>query len=140
MWQVAGSTPMNVGSLLARGEWIAPCDDDDEFTPDHVEALVGHGLATGAEMVWSDAQMQQPDGAWKPTPGPPLNHGRISHGSVLFRSDLRFMMLNRRSYLMNQPADWNLWQRMSRAGVRIAYRPGVTYRHYLNPGNGAPDL
>lgn len=140
LWQVAGATPMNVGSLLARGDWIAPCDDDDEFTVDHVEVLIDQALKSRSEMVWSDAEMQQRDGSWRPTPGPPLRHGRISHGSVVFRSDLRFMMLNRRSYLMNQPADWNLWQRMERAGVQITHLPKVTYRHYLNPGNGSPNL
>lgn len=139
-WQVAGTTPMNVGSLLARGEWIAPCDDDDEFTPDHVERLLDHALATKSEMVWSDAEMQQSDGSWRLTPGPPLKHGRISHGSVMYRSDLRFMALNRRSYLIDQPADWNLWSRMERSGVAMTYLPAVTYRHYFNSGNGAPAL
>ncbi|GAA2018555.1 hypothetical protein GCM10009740_03020 [Terrabacter terrae] len=140
MWQVAGATPMNVASLLARGDWIAPCDDDDEFTADHVEVLLSHALESGAEMIWSDAEMQQGDSSWTRTPGPPMRHGRISHGSVLFRSDLRFMALNRRSYLVNEPADWNLWQRMARAGVLIEHVPHVTYRHFFNHGNGAPVL
>src|SRR5262249_13954182 len=39
-WMVAGCAPMNRALELARGDWIAPLDDDDEFTPDHVEVLL----------------------------------------------------------------------------------------------------
>ena len=131
MWQVAGCTPMNVGAYVAAGSWIAPCDDDDTFTPDHVSSLLSFAQSRDAEMVWSDAAMQRTDGSWERTLGPPLAHGRISHGSVLYRSDLRFMQLNRRSHLLNEPADWNLWKRMRGAGVRIAYCPRLTYYHYL---------
>lgn len=130
LWLVAGCTPMNVASLIGEGEWIAPLDDDDAFTPDHVSTLISTALSRDAEMVWSDAAMQRSDGAWWRTPGPPMKLGRISHGSVLFRSDISFIQLNRRSHLVDEPADWNLWRRMERIGVRISYCPQVTYYHY----------
>jgi glycosyltransferase involved in cell wall biosynthesis len=130
LWQVAGSTPMNVGAQLAAGSWIAPCDDDDTFTPDHVSTLLSFARSRDAEMVWSEAAMQRTDGSWERTLGPPLALGRISHGSVLYRSDLRFMDLNRRSHVVDEPADWNLWKRMRAAGVRIVYCPRLTYHHY----------
>ncbi len=38
-WMVAGIVPMNMGAQLAKGAWIAPLDDDDEFTDDHIEVL-----------------------------------------------------------------------------------------------------
>lgn len=130
-WMVAGATPMNIGALMAAGSWIAPMDDDDQFSPDHVSRLMDWAQEHGAEMVWSDAAMENADGSWSPTPGPPLALGRISHGSVIFRSDISFIDLNRRSYLIDEPADWNLWRRMRNAGVKISYCPGVTYFHYL---------
>ncbi|QWZ08139.1 glycosyltransferase family 2 protein [Nocardioides panacis] len=131
LWQVAGVTPMNIGALMAAGSWIAPCDDDDTLTPDHVSTLLAWARTHDAEMVWSDAAMQAEDGTWTTTGGPPLALGRISHGSVLFRSDIAFIDLNRRSYLLDEPADWNLWRRMSKAGVQISYCPQLTYYHYF---------
>jgi hypothetical protein len=43
-WMCVGSRPFNRGLELARGWWIAPQADDDEFTPDHVETLLAAPL------------------------------------------------------------------------------------------------
>src|SRR5262249_24965589 len=40
-WMVAGAPAMNEAAQRARGAWIAPLDDDDEFLPDHIEQLLG---------------------------------------------------------------------------------------------------
>jgi hypothetical protein len=74
--------------------------------------------------------VQRPDDSWYVTPGPPLAYTAITHGSVLFRSDISFIDLNRRSYLVDEPADWNLWRRMALAGVRISHCPRVTYNAF----------
>lgn len=50
-WRVAGTKPMNAALDLSAGAWIAPCDDDDEFTDDHVETLLGVAKATRSEFV-----------------------------------------------------------------------------------------
>jgi Glycosyl transferase family 2 len=129
-WMVAGATPMNVGLELARGEWIAPCDDDDLITDDHVERLVAFAQSHRLEFVWSAAALQGPLGEWSRTAPDQLANGHISHGSVLMSSELRFLRYNRRSYLSGREADWELWRRMKRAGVRMGYLDALTYYHF----------
>src|SRR5438309_5183504 len=36
-WMVIGALPMNEAAARAKGRWLAPLDDDDEFSPDHLE-------------------------------------------------------------------------------------------------------
>jgi glycosyltransferase involved in cell wall biosynthesis len=129
-WKVAGAAPMNVALELAEGAWIAPCDDDDMLTDDHVEKLLDHALSHRLELVWSRAAMQAKDLSWSQTAPNRLQLGQISHGSVLYSADLRFMRYNRRAYLSGRPGDWELWRRMSRAGVRMGFLDELTYYHF----------
>lgn len=128
-WMVAGTHPMNTGLVLARGDWIAPCDDDDEFTPDHVEVLLRHALDNRLEHVWSRAAMFEND-AWRITSGPPLRQGQISHGAVLYTAGLRFFQHSNTCWRLPEPGDWNLWRRMKAAGVRMGFLDHLTYFHY----------
>lgn len=130
-WMVAGSVPMNVGLTLARGAWIAPCDDDDELTPDHVEVLLRAARGRRLEMVYSKARRELAPGTWGVVGSEPLRHGRITHGSVLYSLGLRFMRHSTTSWKLNEPSDWNLWKRMGNVGVRIGFVDRVTYTHYL---------
>jgi hypothetical protein len=129
-WMVAGSTPMNVGLDLALGAWIAPCDDDDMMTDDHVDVLLSHATSHRLELVWSRAALQQSDGTWRDTGNGGLALGRISHGTVLYSAQLRFIRHNRRSYLAERPGDWDLWRRMGRAGVKSGFLDRRTYYHF----------
>jgi hypothetical protein len=129
-WMVAGAHPMNTALALARGTWLAPCDDDDVFTKTHVEQLLEHALRNRLEMVWSRAALRQPDRSWVVTLGPPLRYGQVSHGSVMYSLGLRFMHHNPTCWKLPEPGDWNLWRRMQRAGVRIGFLDEVTYLHY----------
>lgn len=129
-WMVAGTHPMNAALSLARGSWVAPCDDDDRFTPTHVEHLLEHALSHRLEMVWSRAGLRQADGTWTVTLGPPMRCGRVSHGSVIYSLGLRFFQHSNTSWKIPEPGDWNLWRRMRDAGVRIGFLDELTYFHY----------
>ncbi len=125
-WMVAGTHPMNAGLVLASGAWLAPCDDDDVMTPRHVEHLLEHALTHRLELVWSRAHLVDQDRIT----GSEFRHGEISHGSVLYSSGLRFFRHSNTSWKRYEPGDWNLWRRMSLAGVRIGWLDEVTYVHY----------
>lgn len=127
-WRVAGAHPMNTALALASGAWIAPCDDDDIFTPTHVEHLLEHAISHRLELAWSRAAMRE-EGRWFLT-GPEFAHGEISHGSVLYSSGLRFFRHNDNAWKVNEPGDWNLWRRLYAAGVRIGWLDELTYYHY----------
>jgi hypothetical protein len=128
---VAGSHPMNVGLALARGSWIAPLDDDDEFTRDHVEVLLAHARAHRLEMVYSRTRSERQPGVWKDVGSEPLRQGELTHGSVLYTAGLRFMRHSNTSWKMREPSDWNLWRRMKEIGVRTGFCDHLTYIAYL---------
>lgn len=130
-WMVAGTAPMNAGLVLAKGQWIAPCDDDDELTDDHVEVLVRAAVERRLEMVYSKAKWEVSPDNWVIVGSEPLQQGRIVHGSVLYSSGLRFLRHSNTSWRRNEPGDWNLWRRMASIGVRIGFLDHVTFIHHL---------
>ncbi len=130
-WMVAGAHPMNVALSVARGAWLAPCDDDDELTPDHVEVLLSHAKENRLEMVWSKARCEIKPGRWVEIGSHPLEPSRISHGSVLYSLGLRHFLHNSGAWRLDAPGDWNLWDRMRNAGARMGFLDRVTYHHYL---------
>jgi glycosyltransferase involved in cell wall biosynthesis len=130
-WQVAGTRAANVGLALCRGEWIAPLDDDDEFTPEHLEVLLQACRANDWEFCYSSMEMEVEPGRWKITGSWPLRHGHICHASLMYSSALKFLRYDIDAWRTNEPGDWNLWRRMRDAGVRVGFVEQVLGRHYV---------
>jgi hypothetical protein len=131
-WLVAGAAPWNAGLAIAQGAWIAPCDDDDEITDDHVEVLLREARQRRLEFVWSKAAMEVEAGKWADVGSSPLAYAKITHGSVLYAGGLRFFRYNENGWKLLEPGDWNLWRRMQSAGVKMGFVDQVTYRYYLS--------
>lgn len=129
--KVAGSYPMNAARYLAAGSWIAPLDDDDEFTADHVEVLLRHAIDRRLEMVWSRSELEVSPGRFRLVGSEPLRMGEITHGSVLFSGGLRFLSHSNTSWKRKVPSDWDLWWRMEHIGVRMGFLPRLTFRAHL---------
>jgi glycosyltransferase involved in cell wall biosynthesis len=130
-WMVAGSTPMNAGLAIAQGAWVAPCDDDDEMTDDHVEVLLHEARQRRLEFVSSKAAFEVEAGKWADVGRWPLAGGGVTNGSVLYAGGLRFFRYNENSWKLAEAHDWNLFRRMRAAGVKMGFVDRVTYRHYL---------
>lgn len=133
-WQVAGVAPANKALEMCSGEWIAPLDDDDEFTDDHVEVLLNGALHGGYEMVYGKVLFEgrEREPTWYEVGAFPLRERTISRISVLYRSTLIFFKYDQEAWRFNEPADWNLWRRMKEAGVRIGFVDHVVGTHYVN--------
>jgi hypothetical protein len=116
---------------MARGEWIAPLDDDDEFTPEHVEVLLDACRQQNLEFVYGIAEMEVEVGKWKNVGSWPPQCGGMVHAAVLYWSGLRFIRHDIEAWRLQEPGDWNLWSRMRDAGVRMGFVPTVVCRHYL---------
>ena len=129
-WMVAGTAPMNWALEHARGDWIAPLDDDDEFTPDHVEALLHACRRESAELAYGVALAQSASGTWKRVGSWPPSEGEIIHAAVLYNARLRGFTHAVDAWRVDEPADWNLWKRMKWAGVRMTFLNQVVVRHY----------
>lgn len=130
-WRVAGVHPANAALLLGHGSWITACDDDDEFTPDHVEVLLRAAREQRLEMVWSKADMEVAPGRWEVVGDEPLREGHVTQGSVLYSMGLRFLRFSNTCWRREQPSDFNQWSRMAAIGVRMGFVDRVTYRHTL---------
>lgn len=129
-WLVAGSVPRNKGLELAKGEWISPLDDDDEFSHNHLEVLLHHAMQNGYEMVYGLIEMEEEPGKWVNCGSYPLKMDNICHNSVLYHSRLKFLKYNVNAWKCKEPDDWNLWRRMEEAGVKIGFINRVVGKHY----------
>jgi glycosyltransferase involved in cell wall biosynthesis len=130
-WLVAGAAPGNEALRRASGQWIAWLDDDDEFSADHVETLLGEARARRLEFVYGQMDMETSPGMWQPNGLFPPKAGKICHGAVFYAAYLRFMTFDLDCWRVYEPNDWNLWRRMWMAGVRVGFVPRIVGRHYL---------
>lgn len=129
-WLVSGSPPMNLGIELAAGSWIAPADDDDEMTDDHVEVLLAEARRRRLEFVWSQTLMETPDG-WQVLGAEPLGPGATTAGAIMWSTGLRFMRMSTTCWKVNEPHDGNMWRRMHEIGVHMGFLPRITYKYYM---------
>ena len=130
-WMVAGAIPANKAIELCSGKWIAPLDDDDEFSESHIEILLKHALKHSYEMVYGIVKMEKVQGKWIKLGSYPLQSGKISHLSVLYSSKLKFFRYDINSWKYGEAGDWNLWKRMKESGVRIGFVNKIVGKHYL---------
>jgi glycosyltransferase involved in cell wall biosynthesis len=130
-WMVAGVAPLNKGTELSSGDWIAPLDDDDEFSEDHLEVLLNFAIKGNYEMVYGIIQMEMDNGDWINVGSYPLKYERICHLAVLYHKKLKFLQYDINAWQDGTAADWHLWRRMKEAGVRIGFLNRVLGKHYL---------
>jgi hypothetical protein len=130
-WMVAGTAPANRAIELCSGEWIAPLDDDDEFSEDHLEVLLNYALEYDYEMVYGIVEMERKPGVWVRLGSYPLAAGKICHLSVLYHAKLKFFRYDINAWKWGEPADWNMWRRMKEAGVKMGFIDKVVGKHYL---------
>ena len=130
-WMVAGTIPVNKGIELCSGDWIAPLDDDDEFSEDHLETLLDYALKNNYEMVYGVVEMEREPGKWENLGSYPLKCNEICHLSVLYHSKLKFFKYDINAWKYGEPGDWNMWRRMKEAGVRIGFTDKTVGKHYL---------
>jgi glycosyltransferase involved in cell wall biosynthesis len=138
-WKVAGTHPFNQAVALARGAWIAPLDQDDEWATDHLEALLEAARRTGAEVVYGVSRVVLDDGtetffgSWPPT------LGDFGFQTAIYHAGLATMLYDANSHLVGEPADWNLARRMLEAGVCFEFVERVVTAYFVNrdePGFG----
>lgn len=133
-WFVAGTKPVNAGLALARGRWIAHLDDDDEFSPHHLSALLELARKQRVEWVHGDVLFLCGEGRPSVTigAGEPAQ-GRIARISSLYHGALKSFHYNGSCWKYFYPGDWDLWERFLQMGVTHAYLPRVSAIHHGPP-------
>lgn len=155
-WFVGGATPANKAMQIARGQWIARVDDDDTWSPDHIEKLLA--LAQQGQYEFVSALYEEErfgtrkvvDGvrALDPyyTRGPANpNDDSPKIGGVstwLYRSYLRFMQYNVECWRKewNRVWDVDLSLRIHDAGVRMGFLDQVVAYVLPRPGETSVGL
>lgn len=130
-WRVAGVVPANKAIDLASGDWIAPLDDDDAFSEDHIETLLKYALENDYEMVYGKVEMEVEPDKWEDLGSYPLQCDKISRMAALYSSKLKFIKYDLNCWKCKEPADWNMWRRMKEAGVKIGFINRIVGKHYL---------
>ena len=129
-WMILGYGPRNYALDAAQGAWITTLDDDDEYTPDHVEVLLRAAIDRRLEFVYGQSEVITPDGTIGIVGRWPPSYGGFTDGALLYSSRLRFLKYDPESWRDRLPADWNLWRKMLAAGVKMGYVEHVVYRYY----------
>jgi len=149
-WFVGGAIPTNKAMEIARGKWIARVDDDDTWTPNHLERLLEFAEQGQYEFV-SGLYVAERFGKQKIIDGTrakssyytqkpePLNDTSPKIGGVVswfYRSYLSFMPYNpecwRKSW--NRVWDIDLAQRIYGAGVNMGFLEEVVGFVLPRPG------
>jgi hypothetical protein len=129
-WTASGTPAYNAGVALARGLWIAPLGDDDEFVPNHVEQLLAAARDRRLEFVYGRLRMVLPDGSESVLGEFPPRLTQIGLQAALYHHGLRFMELELAHAIFAKPNDWGLVHRMMRAGVRMGMVNEITVNYW----------
>lgn len=134
-WMVAGSPGMNAGAAMARGRWIAPLDDDDEFAPDHLEKLLSLAWDEQVEVAYGAVtQVNVVNDTRSRIYSVPPRISQFSFQGAIYMAQLDGgFRYDEQSWIVEEPGDWNLIRRMSAAGVRMAGTPDVVATMFQVP-------
>jgi glycosyltransferase involved in cell wall biosynthesis len=132
-WRVAGVHPFNQAVADARGSWIAPLDQDDEWTSDHLEVLLAAAQRTRAEVVYGAARVVLGDSAetWFGSWPPQL--GEFGFQAAIYHGHLADFCYDINAHLLDEPADWNLARRMLEAGVNFEFVEQIVASYWPTP-------
>jgi glycosyltransferase involved in cell wall biosynthesis len=146
-WRVAGTDPANRCIDLARGTWITYLDDDDVYTPDHIEVLLRFAQQQNLEFAYAACDREILPGEWVTIRDTPHRRGfdvykdrsawgnGVAHSTWLYRSYLRFFKYDKLAWAYDSYGDQSLIMRMGRAGVRAKYLDRVVASMPLRPGD-----
>lgn len=134
-WKVAGVHPFNQAVAYARGAWIAPLDQDDEWTDDHLQVLLAAAAGSGAEVVYGVGRVHVAGagetyfGAWPPA------LADFGFQTAIYHGGLAALLYDVNSHLVGEPADWNLARRMLEGGVAFEFVDRVVTNYFVEAGD-----
>lgn len=125
---------------MIQTEWFATLDDDDQFLPRHLEALLEHAAATSADLVYPGYEMEDgPDPVGRfghPFDPLELRRGNFIPITHLVRTELvrqvRFPLCPQ-EWPDEGDADWGMLLRLTKAGAKFSHLPERTWRWNYRP-------
>jgi glycosyltransferase involved in cell wall biosynthesis len=129
-WYVAGVPAINEAARLARGTWIAPQNDDDVFTRDHIERLLEAARSTRSEVAYGRFEIVPPGELGYVAGTYPPVLGQFTWQAAIYHAGLRFFEMELADAWFDRPGDWSLCRRMLVAGVRMTMIDDIVARLY----------
>ncbi len=121
-WFVQGVVPRNKGLELAKGKWLCWISDDDVLLPNHFESLLRFAQKGDYEFV-SAAYEYEKNGKRYIQDASEFTPRIGGMQTWMYRSYLKLFTWNIHSWRKswNRPCDYDLQERMFRAGVRMGF-------------------
>lgn len=127
-----GAIPRLVGTYLAKGQYIAYLDDDDEYLSDHVESLVTLIEKEKLDFAFSQMKVVWNDG----------REGIVGDGRIIWGGVGTPMLIHKTSLLVHAQwtaqgyaEDFNLYEGFLANGAKWDFLPKVTCIYYKDPEN-----
>ena len=137
-WRISGSYGINHAVKLARGKWIATLDDDDVFTPDHLEVLLRFAQRNHYELVYGIIKREKGPGNWIHTGRAPLGSRTCANSACLYRAYLKMFEFSVECWRIDWGEDNERAARMAWAGVRGGFLDQIVAHAPLRPGQTLP--
>lgn len=131
-WCVLGLEARNYGFDQASGDWVAPLDDDDEWTPDHVEVLLARAKERNADFAYGVSSYHWPDGRFQTAGRWPPGYGAFCDGAQVYRNGMGYRF-DPACIERGLPEDGDMWERMVAGGVSFTFLPRLVHHYYVNP-------
>ena len=128
-WCVLGLEARNKAMDLATGEWLAPLDDDDSWSPRHLELLLARQAESNADVVYSRSEATWADGhksfygAWPP------RHFAFCSGSEIIRREMGYRF-DPKCIERGLPEDGDMIDRMVTDGRKFAMIQDTTHWYW----------
>lgn len=135
-WYVAGVPAINEAARRARGSWIAPQNDDDMFTPDHVKRLLEAARSSRSEVAYGRFELLPANEAPYVAGSFPPDLGQFTWQAGIYHAGLRFFEMELGDAWFDRPGDWSLCRRMLLSGVRFTMIDDVVARLYPSGAHG----
>jgi len=132
-WAILGIEAMNFGLDHARGEWVAPMDDDDEIVPEHNEVLLQAALSHNVDFAYGISQTYKNGAFTGQLYGDyPVRDAAFVPGANIYRSSLSYRYDMECATARGRTRDSDMWQRMVEGGVTFHFEPKVVHHYYRN--------
>ena len=129
-WCVAGTAPDNHALALARGDYLTHLDDDDEYLPHRIEALVNFARESAADVVYHPFWNVHPCNPATLVEASHFHYGQVTTGSVFYRSWFARIPYDIKAYVLREPGDWNRFRKFRYVRPVIARYSEPLLRHY----------
>lgn len=129
-WMVAGTAAVNHALSLSRGDFITHLDDDDEHSPDRVEALLSTIIRERADLVYHPFKFEELDGEWIINPSKSFRFGAVTTSSILYHRHFSKLGWDALAFRYREPGDWNRLRKLAYLQARIVRYPEVLLSHY----------